>query len=158
MADTSHGLLRAQLQEERERLRDQLRKLGQGPDRNLSFDEGFADSSQVTAERAEIEALAVTLSDTLDDIEAALEKFDEGTYGRCEGCGGPIAEAAAGGDARRPPLHRLRVEVAFSACPSARRSSSSGASSSPSSCTRSATGWSPTGSGTTPPSGPVASP
>ena len=93
MADTSHAPLRAQLQEERERLLAQLRKLGHGPDPDLIFDEGFADSSQVTAERAEIDALAVSLSDTLEDIEVALQKFDDGTYGRCEGCGGPIAEA-----------------------------------------------------------------
>jgi len=93
MADTSHGLLRAQLQEERDRVEAQLRKLGHGTDRDLTFDEGFADSSQVTAERAEIDALAVTLADTLDDIQVALQKFDDGTYGRCEACGGPIADA-----------------------------------------------------------------
>jgi len=93
MADTSHAPLRAQLQEERDRLLAQLRKLGHGPDPDLTFDEGFADSSQVTAERGEIDALAVSLSDTLEDIEVALQKFDDGTYGRCEGCGGSIAEA-----------------------------------------------------------------
>ena len=93
MADTSHAPVRAQLQEERDRLVAQLRKLGHGPDPDLTFDEGFADSSQVTAERGEIDALAVSLSDTLDDIQVALQKLDDGTYGRCEGCGGPIAEA-----------------------------------------------------------------
>jgi DnaK suppressor protein len=92
MADTSHAPLRAQLQEERDRLLAQLRKLGHGPDPDLTFDEGFADSSQVTAERGEIDALAVSLSDTLEDIEVALQKFDDGTYGRCEGCGGQIGE------------------------------------------------------------------
>jgi len=35
----------------------------------------------------------VSLEDTLEDIEVALQKLDDGTYGRCEGCGGPIAEA-----------------------------------------------------------------
>jgi RNA polymerase-binding transcription factor DksA len=85
--------VRAQLQEERDRLVAQLRKLGHGPDPDLTFDEGFADSSQVTAERGEIDALAVSLEDTLEDIEVALQKLDDGTYGRCEGCGGPIAEA-----------------------------------------------------------------
>jgi DnaK suppressor protein len=93
MADTSHAPVRAQLQEERDRLVAQLRKLGHGPDPDLTFDEGFADSSQVTAERGEIDALAVSLSDTLEDIKVALQKLDDGTYGRCEGCGGSIAEA-----------------------------------------------------------------
>ena len=26
----------------------------------------------------------------LDDVETALERLDDGTYGRCEVCGGPI--------------------------------------------------------------------
>jgi DnaK suppressor protein len=93
MPNTSFAPLRAQLQEERDRLRHRLEELGQGSDADLSFDEGFADSSQVTAERGELEALTGTLSDTLGEIETALHKLDEGTYGRCESCGGPIAEA-----------------------------------------------------------------
>ncbi len=93
MADASHAVLRAQLQEERERVQDQLQKLGHGPNGNLTFDGGFADSSQVTAERGEMEALSVSLSDTLSDIEDALRKFDAGTYGRCERASKPIAEA-----------------------------------------------------------------
>jgi DnaK suppressor protein len=93
MADTSRSVLRAQLQEERGRLQHQLRELGHGPGGNLPFDGGFADSSQVTAERGEMEALAVTLAETLSEIEEALGKFDAGTYGRCERCGEPIADA-----------------------------------------------------------------
>jgi DnaK suppressor protein len=93
MADTTHASLRDQLEEERARLRDQLRQLGRGPDAELDFDEGFADSGQVTAERGEVDALAGKLLETLREIEDALAKFDAGTYGRCESCGQPIAEA-----------------------------------------------------------------
>jgi RNA polymerase-binding transcription factor len=81
---------RDQLTAERERVWGQLSELGVSRD---SFDEGFADSGQVTAERGEVEALVGTLRDTLNDIDAALAKFENGTYGRCEVCGGPIAEA-----------------------------------------------------------------
>ena len=81
---------RDQLTAERERLWGQLTELGIERD---TFDEGFADSGQVTAERGEVEALVGTLRDTLNDIDAALAKFDAGTYGRCEVCGNPIAEA-----------------------------------------------------------------
>jgi len=91
MADGGHSAQRVQLQEERQRIQDQLAELRSGPDANL--DAGFADSSQVTAERGEIEALAVTLGETLDDIDEALHKLDAGTYGRCEDCGGPIPDA-----------------------------------------------------------------
>jgi DnaK suppressor protein len=93
MADTSYAPQRARLQEERDRLQDRLRELGHGAGGSLAFDGGFADSSQVTAERGEIEALTGTLNETLGEIESALHKFDEGTYGRCERCGAPIADA-----------------------------------------------------------------
>lgn len=93
MADTSHAVLRDQLQEERTRLRDQLRQMGHGPDGTLSFDGGFADTGQVTAERGEVDTLASTLLETLQEIEDALTKFDAGNYGRCESCGEPIAPA-----------------------------------------------------------------
>ena len=93
MPETSHAPLRAQLQEEQQRLRDRLAELGHGGNGSLTFDDGFADSSQVTAERAELEALASSLTETLTETEGALQKFDAGTYGRCERCGGEIADA-----------------------------------------------------------------
>ena len=93
MAETSHTVLRDQLQEERARVREQLSRLGHGDDASLDFDENFADSGQVTAERGEVEALSGSLSETLQDIEDALAKFDAGTYGSCESCGQPIPEA-----------------------------------------------------------------
>ena len=93
MAETTHATLRAQLQEERDRLKEKLVELGLGSNGNLSFDGGFADSSQVTAERSEIEALAGTLSETLHEIEDALAKMDNDTYGTCESCGGEIGDA-----------------------------------------------------------------
>ncbi len=82
--------LRASLEQERSDLRARLTEMGLG-DGELSFDQNFADSSQVTAERGEVEALAATLKETLVEVEHALAKMDEGTYGTCEGCGNPIA-------------------------------------------------------------------
>ncbi len=93
MAETAHASLRDQLRDERDRLLDQLRQMGRGPEGSLSFDEGFADSGQVTAERGEVDALAGSLLDTLQETEDALAKFDAGTYGRCESCGDAIPEA-----------------------------------------------------------------
>src|SRR5262245_50994441 len=98
MSDTSQQLLHDQLQEERERVREQLARLGHGDGNDadgasLDFDENFADSGQVTAERGEVEALSGQLSETLQDIEDALAKFDAGTYGQCESCGQPIPDA-----------------------------------------------------------------
>ena len=82
--------LRAALDEERAQLRHQLADLGFGDDGGLAYDQNFADSSQVTAERGEVEALANSLKETLAEVEHALAKFEAGTYGQCEGCGQPI--------------------------------------------------------------------
>ncbi len=92
MADTVHASQRELLSEERSRVVVQLAELGHDAARD-HFDENFADSGQVTAERGEVEALIGTLLETLDDIDHALAKFDAGTYGDCEACGGEIASA-----------------------------------------------------------------
>jgi RNA polymerase-binding transcription factor DksA len=96
MAEPSHAVLRDQLQEERERLHEQLARLGHrtgdATGAALDFDENFADSGQVTAERGEVEALSGQLAETLTDIEDALVKFDKGTYGECESCHEHIPE------------------------------------------------------------------
>jgi RNA polymerase-binding transcription factor DksA len=84
--------LRAQLEGEREELRRQLSEIGYGAEGPV-YDANFADSSQVTAERGEAEALANTLLESLREVEHALAKFDAGDYGLCESCRQPIAEA-----------------------------------------------------------------
>ncbi len=83
---------RALLEEERAELRAKLAELGFGESR-LQYDPNFADSSQVTAERGEAEALAAKLQEALAEVERALAKLDDGTYGICEACGQPIDEA-----------------------------------------------------------------
>lgn len=95
MAELVNADRRAQLEHERRRLVAQLRELGVAVDGSdeLSYDEGFADIAQVTAERAEVEALTGTLRDTLSEVDRALAKLDDGTYGRCEACGAEIAPA-----------------------------------------------------------------
>jgi RNA polymerase-binding transcription factor DksA len=84
--------VRAQLEAELARLDEQLAQLGHGST-DLEFDEGFADTGQVTAERGEVEALAGTLLETRADVERALQKIDQGSYGVCERCSKEIAEA-----------------------------------------------------------------
>lgn len=111
MADVTYATHRAQLEEERTRIRGQLEQMGYG-DNRLAFDEGFADSGQVTAERGEVEALAGTLLETLQEVEHALGKLDSGEYGICESCGQAIAEARL----EAKPAARLCIS-----CASARR-------------------------------------
>lgn len=85
--------IRAELEREEAHLRGQLGELVPGTDTSLSFDENFADSGQVAAEQGEAQALAGPLLAQLADVEAALAKLDDGTYGTCEACGNPIADA-----------------------------------------------------------------
>jgi DnaK suppressor protein len=94
VSDVTLADLRASLQEERDKLLQQLTELGGGnPDASMAFDQNFADTSQVTAERAEVEALVNSIRDSLAEVEHALVKFDAGTYGQCEACGQAIAPA-----------------------------------------------------------------
>jgi len=80
---------RALLEEERDELLAKLDELGLSG-AGLTYDSNFADSSQVTAERGEVEALGASLRETLSDVERALAKLGDGTYGVCEDCNQPI--------------------------------------------------------------------
>jgi len=86
--------LRSSLQEHRESLRREISEQGIDPDSEdfgLSLERGFADGGQATAERGRLLSLAGELRSSLRDVEHALSKFERGTYGSCERCGGPIA-------------------------------------------------------------------
>jgi RNA polymerase-binding protein DksA len=101
---------REALETERDSLRRQLAELGHGST-GLDYDPNFADSSQVTAERGENEALVNKLLEALNEVEHALEKIESGTYGVCEGCGRDIAPARL--EAR--PEARLCIDCAAAA-------------------------------------------
>jgi DnaK suppressor protein len=92
LSESTLSDLRAALEQERSDLRARLGEMGMLSG-GESFDQNFADSSQVTAERGEVEALAGNLREALNDVEAALVKLDNGIFGVCEGCGQPIPPA-----------------------------------------------------------------
>jgi DnaK suppressor protein len=81
----------ARLAGEREHLAERLGELG-ADEAQLSADDSFADSAQVAAEQGENRALAAELRDQLNDVERAIAKLDDGTYGQCEVCGQPIGD------------------------------------------------------------------
>ena len=97
--------VRSDLADERDRLEAQIASLEPGGGERR-FDDNFADSGQVAAEQGENKVLASQLRSELDEVERALAKLDDGTYGKCETCGEPIAAAAPRGHAGRPVLHR----------------------------------------------------
>jgi RNA polymerase-binding transcription factor DksA len=92
MEASTANALREDLVAQRNSLRGELAELGYGRE-GLSYDPNFADSSQVTAERGETEALVTTLTTNLVDVEHAIGKLDAGTYGTCEVCHEEIVPA-----------------------------------------------------------------
>ncbi|MGH9075267.1 MAG: TraR/DksA family transcriptional regulator [Acidimicrobiales bacterium] len=105
------------LETEKAALRAKLSEIGYGEGGGLdnagglSYDNNFADSSQVTAERGEAEALALSLREALGDVELALTKLADGTYGRCQSCGNPITPARL----EAMPTARLCINCASNA-------------------------------------------
>ena len=90
--------LRGQLEEDRQQQLDQLEEYGADPYgesvKNLGGDEeGFADSGQVTEQRSEALAHIEQARTRLHQIDEALERMDEGTYGECVDCGTQINPA-----------------------------------------------------------------
>ena len=77
MEANTTSALRLELESQRtSSLRQELQELGYGTE-GLSYDANFADSSQVTAERGETEALAMSLTANSLDVERALAKLDD---------------------------------------------------------------------------------
>jgi DnaK suppressor protein len=83
---------REQLVDEQAHLQTQLTELDH-TEEETAFDDNFADSGQVAAEQGENRALASQLRDQLDDVERALTKLDDGSYGACEVCSRAIEPA-----------------------------------------------------------------
>jgi DnaK suppressor protein len=90
--------VRKHLEEERASAIAELRRNGADPESEKveglqGIDDNFADSAAATAERSEALAFIESARERLADVDAALAKIDEGTYGVCEICGKEIGEA-----------------------------------------------------------------
>jgi DnaK suppressor protein len=90
MEENKLDVIRGSLEEEREAIEKQLAEYGAVADREgieVRVDGGFADSAQATAERSEILSFIEQLQSSHSEIAAALDRIEEGRYGRCERCG-----------------------------------------------------------------------
>ncbi|MDX1448092.1 MAG: TraR/DksA C4-type zinc finger protein [Acidimicrobiia bacterium] len=85
------------LTEEREKIVHQMIELGVTETGELTGDvdygDGFADAAAATAERTEVLVLVESLKAQLSDIDAALARIEQGTYGICAKCGQEIPTA-----------------------------------------------------------------
>ena len=96
------GDLKKRLSEEREQLVQQAAGIEESSFGNAqseltgdlaSFDEEYADAATETFEREKDLSITNNIRDLTDQIDRALERIDEGTYGLCERCGRPIEKA-----------------------------------------------------------------
>jgi len=71
-------------------------------------DEHDPEGATIAFERAQVSALVRQVREHLAEIDAALERLDEGAYGTCTRCGRHIAQARL--EAR--PSARLCIECA----------------------------------------------
>ena len=83
------------LLDQREKLVRQLTELGatEAGDlrRDLDFGEGFSDAAAMTAERTEVLGLVETALNRLREVDAALVRIEDGSYGVCAQCGSVIS-------------------------------------------------------------------
>lgn len=85
--------VRSGLETERDDLVRRLDELTIDGSAAQDFDENFADSAQVAAELGENLTLAAALREQLNDVEGALTRLSNGTYGNCQVCGEAISQA-----------------------------------------------------------------
>jgi RNA polymerase-binding transcription factor DksA len=66
-------------------LEDELGEIGSG-----GTDNHLGDTASATYDRGLDQGLEEGAQQTLDEVDAALRRIEDGTYGTCEICGGPI--------------------------------------------------------------------
>jgi len=85
---------RKTLTDERHTLVHQLSELGADESGELTgemdFGDAFADAGAATAERTEVLGLIEALKTQLSEVDAALSKVNDGSYGSCVDCGKDI--------------------------------------------------------------------
>jgi DnaK suppressor protein len=84
--------VRQSLLERRAELASELARLTQPPAEGaaVSFGKRIGDGTTEAVERLNTTAAARSLADSISDIEKALAKIDDGSYGICDECGGDI--------------------------------------------------------------------
>ena len=84
-------VLRARLEEVRARLAEFARPPEAGT--GIGFGKRIGDGTNEAISRRNDIGVGNTLLVTEEKLERALAKLEEGTYGECDSCGGPIAPA-----------------------------------------------------------------
>jgi len=101
MTTTDRTEFRTLLEQERQRIADAIQYLASENPGNMQDELGdvggwgtdnhLGDMASVTFDRELDEGLEEGAQQTLEQIDRALQKLDDGTFGICERCGKPIA-------------------------------------------------------------------
>jgi RNA polymerase-binding transcription factor DksA len=83
------------LQARREELAAELERLTEAPPPGgtVSFGKRIGDGTTEAVERIATTATARSIAASLAEVDRALAKLGDGTYGRCDDCGNPIPPA-----------------------------------------------------------------
>lgn len=92
---TNFNILRSRLESERERLIEEFKqsKASAAPTEERREGSPFGKREEEATETLALEkrlVLEKRIREQLTDVEHALHKFEEGTYGLCDNCGQPI--------------------------------------------------------------------
>jgi DnaK suppressor protein len=87
--------IRRTLLNRREELASELERLTTPPTEGaaVSFGKRIGDGTTEAVERLSTTATAKSIASSLADVNRALAKLDEGSYGLCDVCGKPITPA-----------------------------------------------------------------
>lgn len=87
--------LAAALRAHRERLAADIARLTAPPEAGatVAFGKRVGDGTTEAVERISTTATARSLAASLAEVDRALAKLDDGSYGTCDGCGDPIPPA-----------------------------------------------------------------
>jgi DnaK suppressor protein len=87
--------IRLSLLRRRDELLGELERLTEPPTEGASvgFGKRVGDGTTEAVERLATTATARSIAASIKDVDRALAKFEDGTYGICDSCGQPISDA-----------------------------------------------------------------
>ena len=84
---------RAEIQSDIDRMATEMRWIGADQDaENGSLGNHLADDGSNVMEAERLSTISADMQDVVAQIDAALQRMDDGTYGLCQRCGKPINE------------------------------------------------------------------